>query len=174
MPALVFHLPFVPWRTRGGAPARPSAVLLVVPDRPHGSGAGEGALDPAIVRRAVRLAATGNGAVTVVATVRLHGSGLGAPHPGLLPTERERDQGRQAVAGAVAALEKLGASADGQIVVTRSPGRAIARVARARAVSAVLVGVPEQRGLRRLIEGDLAAHLRRRLRTCAAVESAGG
>jgi nucleotide-binding universal stress UspA family protein len=174
MPAIRFHPPFAALRGRvRAAPAAPSAVILVVPDRPRGGADAGASGTAAAIRRAAELAGTAPepGPVTVIATVRIHGSGLGVPHPGLLPTPQEREQGEQSVRAAVAALQKLGVAADGQIVITRNAVRAIARAARNRGARTVVVGLPGPRGLRGFIEGDLAAQLRRRLRAAATVES---
>jgi K+-sensing histidine kinase KdpD len=178
MPAITFHPPFVLRRGRVGTAVTPSAVILVVPDRPRGradggSGGGSGGSNAAAIRRAAELAgaAAQPGPVTVIATVRIHGSGLGVPHPGLLPTRQEREQGEQSVRAAVTALHKLGVAADGQIVITRNAVKAIARATRSRGAQAVVVGFPAARGLRGFVEGDLAAQLRRRLHAAATVES---
>lgn len=137
------------------APVEPSPVLLVTAERAVSRGA---------LRRAADLAG-GDGPVTVIAIARMHGSGLGAPHPGLLPTQQEREQGRRIVATAMSALEEMGARTLGSVVITRTPGRAIARAARARGARAIVLDLPPAHGLRRVVEGDLAAELRRRLRS---------
>jgi nucleotide-binding universal stress UspA family protein len=174
MPAIRFRPPFAPPRGRVRDPQTPSAVILVVPDRPRGRATGDaGGSGAAALRRAAELAGTGPepGPVTVIATVRIHGSGLGVPHPGLLPTRQERERGEQSVRAAVTALRELGVAADGQIVITRNAVRAIARAARSRGARTVVVGLPGPRGLRGFIEGDLTAQLRRRLRASAMVET---
>jgi hypothetical protein len=99
----------------------------------------------------------------VLTILRIHGSGFGVPHPGLLPNAKEREAARAAIAAAIAALEAHKVEARGEIAVTRAETRAIARAARASGAATVILDLPEARGLRRLIEGDLAAHLRRRL-----------
>ena len=179
MPAITFHPPFGLRRGRVGGTVTPSAVILVVPDRPRGradgdAGRGSGGSSAAAIRRAAELAGTAEqpGPVTVIATVRIHGSGLGVPHPGLLPNRQEREQGEQSVRAAVTALHKLGVAADGQIVITRNAVKAIARATHIRGARTVVVGIPAPRGLRGFIEGDLSAQLRRRLRAAATVEAA--
>lgn len=147
-------------RRTGPAPP-PSSALLVVSQT-------SAAPSPDAVARAVE-AADGS-PVTVMTVLRIHGSGLGVPHPGLLPTAREREQGRAAIAAAIAALEASGAqAAHGEIAITRAEARAIARTARAVGTTTVILDLPGPHGLRHLIEGSLAAQLRRRLRGEAVV-----
>jgi len=89
---------------------------------------------------------------------------MGIPNPGLLPTRKEQDAAAEAVAQAVRALKKHGISADGQVAATRSASKTIARIARVRDVRhIVLDNSAGGSRLRRLIEGDPAAGLRRRL-----------
>jgi hypothetical protein len=122
---------------------------------------------PGAVARAVQ--AADGGPVTVMTVLRVHGSGLGVPHPGLLPNAREREKGREAVAAAIKSLEARRIKARGEIAVNRADARAIARTARAVGAATVILDLPDSHGLRRLIEGDLAAQLRRRLRGDAIV-----
>jgi len=145
---------------RSGPPPLPSRALLVVPQT-------SAAPSPAAVTRAVE--ASDGGPVTVLTVLRIHGSGLGIPHPGLLPNAEERERGRQAVAAAISALEAKKVKARGEIAVTRADARAIARTARAIGADTVILDLPVAHGLRRLIEGDLSAQLRRRLRGDAVV-----
>ena len=154
-------LPF-PRRTprRSGPPPLPSRALLVVPQT-------SAAPSPDAVTRAVDAAQ--GGPVTVLTVLRIHGSGLGVPHPGLLPNAKEREQGRQAIAAAISALEARKVQARGEIAVTRADARAIARTARAVGADTVVLDLPASHCLRRLIEGDLPAQLRRRLRGAAQV-----
>jgi hypothetical protein len=148
--------PVVIGLTRGGQTAvEPSPVLLVTAER---------AVSRSALRRAAELAGDA-GPVTVIAIAWLHGSGLGAPHPGLLPTPQEREQGRRIVATAMSALEEMGARTLGSVVITRTPGRTIARAARSRGARAIVLDMPPRHGLRRVVEGDLTAELRRRLRS---------
>lgn len=141
-------------RRTGPAPLPSRALLIVSPT--------SAAPSPEAVDEVVNAAA--GAPVTVLTVLRIHGSGLGVPHPGLLPNAREREQGRVAVAAAIAALEARKVKARGEIAVTRADARAIARATRAVGAAAVILDLPESTGLRRLIEGDLAAQLRRRLR----------
>jgi hypothetical protein len=140
-------------RTRGDpAPVTPRAVLLV----PLGGRASRDAL-----RRARDLAA--GGPVAVLALLKIHGYALGMPNPGLLPTAKERGTQRDVVADAIARLEKLACEVDGQVAMTRHPAKAIASVARTRGVHHVIIEAPVVSRVRRALEGDMVASVRRRL-----------
>ena len=148
-------VPRIRARRRVGPAPLPSGALLVV--SPTSTAPSSEA-----VARAVEAAA--GDPVTVLTVLRIHGSSLGVPHPGLLPTAREREGGRAAIAAAIAALEARKVKARGEIAVTRADARVIARAARSVGAATVVLDLPSTSGLRRLIEGDLAAQLRRRLR----------
>ena len=150
---------------RTGPDPLPSGVLLVV--SPTSAAPSPGAVDRAV-------AAAEGRPVTVMTILRIHGSALGVPHPGLLPNAREREQGRAALAAAISALEARKTKARGEIAATRAEARAIARTARAVSAQTVILDLPEARGIRRLIEGDLGAQLRRRLADRARVEVSDG
>ena len=140
-------------RARGDpAPDSPRSVLLV----PLG-----GKASGAAIRRSRDLA--DGGAVAVLALLKIHGYSLGMPNPGLLPTAKERAVQRDVVADAIASLERLGCDVDGQVAMTRHPARMIAAVARRRAVHHVLIEQPKVGQLRRFLEGDMIAGVRRRL-----------
>ena len=143
-------------RRRGGLadqPTAPATVLLASTNGPF---------SPAAIRLAGKTA--GRTPVAVVVITRIHGYALGIPNPGLLPTRKEQDAAAEAVADAVRALKKLGITADGQVAATRNSGKTLARIARVRNVRHVVLDNPSEGGrLRRLIEGDPAAGLRRRL-----------
>ena len=122
----------------------------------------------AAARRARDLAA--GQPVAVISILRVYGSAFGLPNPGLMPTRRERDEQVGIVDRAIRDLERLGCTADGQVTATRSAGRAIAKAARARQVSYVVMDAVPATGLRRLIEGELTAVIRRRLRGAAVLD----
>jgi nucleotide-binding universal stress UspA family protein len=61
----------------------------------------------------------------VFAIVRVWGTSLGLPNPGLLPTKREWDAQRALVADAVAALARKGVDASGHVVATRKATKRI-------------------------------------------------
>ena len=115
----------------------------------------------AAIRQARELA--DGGPIAVLALLKIYGYALGMPNPGLLPTAKEREVQRAVVAEAIASLERLGCDVDGQVAMTRHPARVIARVARTRAVHHVLVEQPKVSQVRRFLEGDMIASLRRRL-----------
>jgi hypothetical protein len=103
------------------------------------------------------------GTVAVALVLRIHGSALGLPNPGLLPTARERSAGEDRMAAAIQALRMAGAQADGEIVITRNPARAVARMARRRSADVVLVEPTPSGRIRRFLEGDVSRQLNRRL-----------
>ncbi len=101
--------------------------------------------------------------VTVLSIARLHGSAFGLPNPGLMPTRRDREKQRDIVAAAIRALERGGRLVAGQVVISRNPAKTIARAALRLEVEHVVLAAPVQSRLRRLVEGDPAAGVRRRL-----------
>jgi len=62
---------------------------------------------------------------------------------------------------------------DGQIAATRSAGRTIAKVARARRVNWVVMDSPNVTGMRKFIEGELTKIVRRRLKGETTLEVVG-
>ena len=118
---------------------------------------------------AVGRAAQGAGGetVAVVIVARLHGYAFGMPNPGLLPTKREKQTVRANLEKAIGELRRLGTEATGEIAITRSPAKVFARAALAQGVRLVVMDPQPGSRLRRSIEGDLAAALRRRLRSRA-------
>jgi hypothetical protein len=115
----------------------------------------------AAIRMAQRLSA--GEPVAVVSIARIYGSSLGLPNPGLMPTRREMQEQREIVEKAVAALERGGLDAWGQIAASRKPVKTIAGAAVARGARHVLVVRPEQAGWRRVVEGDVAKDVARKL-----------
>jgi hypothetical protein len=83
----------------------------------------------AAIARAAREA--NGGTVRVVTIARIHGFAFGLQHPGLMPNKKEKDAAQQVVSDAIRALQQKGLKADGEVVITRSPGRACTRAARA-------------------------------------------
>jgi len=126
------------------------------------------AIPPAVIRRAVQL--SGGRPVAVVAIARIYGSSFGLPSPGLMPTRKEMEAQLVFVNEAMARLERAGVEAWGQVASTRRYARTIAQVGRARGVSSVLVVAPEAPRWRRLMEGDTARDVRRRVGKEMAVE----
>ena len=140
-------------------PTAPAAVLLASSGAPFSKAA---------VRRARELAA--GGPVAVLSILKIYGSTFGLPNPGLLPTRRERDEQYANVKRAIDQLERSGCTADGQIAATRSAGRMIAKVARARQVRVVVMDDSAESGARRVIEGSVTSTVRRRLAGRADIE----
>jgi hypothetical protein len=143
-------------------PREPAAVLLASSGAP---------ISRAAARRARDLAA--GQPIAVISILRVYGSAFGLPNPGLMPTRRERDEQVAIVDRAIRDLERLGGTADGQVTATRSAGRAIARAARARQVGYVVMDAVPATGLRRVLEGELTAIIRRRLRGRAVLDVVG-
>jgi nucleotide-binding universal stress UspA family protein len=143
-------------------PTAPAAVLLASSGAPFSKAA---------VRRARELAA--GGPVAVLSILKIYGSTFGLPNPGLLPTRREREEQYANVSKAINQLERSGCTADGQIAATRSAGRTIARVARARQVRVVVMDDSAESGVRRVIEGSVTSTVRRRLAGHADIELVG-
>jgi nucleotide-binding universal stress UspA family protein len=144
-------------------PTSQAAVLLASPGSPFSGAA---------MRRARELA--DGQPVAVLSILKVYGSSFGLPNPGLMPTRREREEQLKNVKLAIHELERRGCTVDGQIAATRSAGRTIAKVARARKVSYVVMDTQPATGLRRLIEGEVANNVRRWLRGAAVLELIGG
>ena len=140
-------------------PTTPAAVLLASSGSPFS-------------RAAVSLARelAGGGPVAVLSILKVYGSQFGLPNPGLLPTKREREEQLAIVHRAITDLEGRGCSADGQVAATRSAGRTIAKVAKARNVRYVVMDAQPLTGVRKVIEGELTNIVRRRLSDGATLE----
>ncbi len=126
------------------------------------------AIPPAVIARAVQL--SGGRPVAVLTIARIYGYSLGLPSPGLLPTRKEMDEQLALVSKAITRLERRGIEAWGQVASTRRYARTIAQAARARGVDHVLVVAPAAPRWRRLVEGDTARDVRRRMGREAEVE----
>jgi hypothetical protein len=133
-------------------PTARAAVLLASSGAPFSRAA---------VRRAQELAA--GEPVAVLSILKVYGSAFGLPNPGLMPTKRERDEQLAVVERAIKELERRGCEVDGQIATTRSAGRTIAKVARARRVRYVIMDDCAESGIRRIVEGTVTGTVRRRL-----------
>ena len=134
-------------------PTAPAGVLLASTGEPFSKAA---------VRRAHELAA--GETVAVLTILKVYGSQFGLPNPGLLPTRREREEQYTLMQRTIAALERRGGgTVDGQIAATRSAGRTIAKVARARNVRYVVMDDRPQTGMGRFAQGSIVATVRRRL-----------
>lgn len=135
-------------------PTTPCEVLLASDGR-------QGFSERAVARAA---ALSASGQVGVVTIAKIYGFALGMPHPGLLPNKQELDERAGWVETAISTLGRAGVGADGQVAATRRAGKKLAEIARARAVRVVVIDATAATGLRRMIEGDVGAELRRTLR----------
>src|SRR5262245_7937410 len=144
-------------------PTSPAAVLLASSGSPFSKAA---------VRRAYELA--GGEPVAVLSILKVYGSQLGLPNHGLLPTRSDRVAQLSVVRRSINALKQRGCTADGHVAATRSAGRTIAKVARARQVRYVVMDSPTATGVRKIIEGELTNIVRRRLRDRATLELVNG
>jgi hypothetical protein len=115
----------------------------------------------AVIKQAVQLSA--GRPVAVVTIARIYGSSFGLPSPGLLPSKKEMEEQLLVVNKAIAGLEKAGLEAWGQVATTRRYAKTISQVARARGVDHVLVVTKEVARWRRMVEGDTARDVRRRV-----------
>jgi hypothetical protein len=140
-------------------PTAPAGVLLASSGAPFSGAA---------IRRACQLA--DGEPVAVLSILKVYGSAWGLPNPGLLPNRREREEQYAIVQRAIAAVERRGGTADGQITATRSAGRTIARAARRRNVRYVVMDESDTSGVRRVIEGTVTATVRRGLAGRAELE----
>lgn len=140
-------------------PTAPATVLLASSGAPFSKAA---------IGRARELAA--GEPIAVLTILRVYGSTFGMPNPGLMPTRKERDQQVAVVGKAIDALERRGCAVDAQIAQTRSAGRTIAKVARARRVRFVVMDAQATSPVRRFVEGDVTSIVRRRLPEDATLE----
>ena len=141
-------------------PTQPAEVLIATVGIP---------IPPAVIRHAREL--SGGRPVAVLTIARVHGSQFGLPNPGLLPTKKEMLEQQAVVAEAIDSLERSGVEAWGQVATTRRDAKIIARAARAHGVTQVLVVSPRVPRWRRIVEGDTARDVRRRIGKEAIVES---
>lgn len=105
----------------------------------------ERAFSAEAVDLAARLAAPEEAPVFVFAIARVHGSSLGLPNPGLLPTKAEWDTQRTRVAAAVEALRKRGVEAQGQVLGTRAAAKRIVQEAERMGCEAIVMGADPPR-----------------------------
>ena len=144
----------LPWRRVSARAALPSAgVLLASTGKPFSDAA---------IGRAVELAQGDR--VRVVTIARIHGSSFGLQHPGLMPNKKEKDAAQALVTQAIKALQRAGAKADGEVVITRSPGRSLARAARAAGVARVVIDDTGKGRLDKIEAWTTASYIRFRLK----------
>jgi nucleotide-binding universal stress UspA family protein len=113
----------------------------------------------ALVRRGARK-------VHVFAVVRVWGTSLGLPNPGLLPSRREWDVQRSLVADAVGALERRGIDATGHVLATRKATKRIVGETERLRCDAIVMGAdpPRNRLLADLMWSQEPYRVRRRAR----------
>jgi hypothetical protein len=157
-------IPFGPaWRrSRAAAPAEAAGVLL--------ASAGKRFSDQA-VRSAV--AAAHGERILVLSTARIYGTAFGLQNPGLLPTKREWAEQVDLVEAAVKKIRRAGGPAKGEVIATRDAVKTFIRAAQRHSVRCVVLQASEGGRLRRLIEGDPAARMRRRLGSGVEVKEVG-
>lgn len=114
------------------------------------------------VARAAVLA--GSGSVAVVTIARIYGTQYGLPNPWLLPSKQEMRERQDWVGSTIELLERRGIQADGQVAATRKPTKKLARIARIRRPSAIVIDETPETGWRRFVEGDVGGELRKKLR----------
>jgi hypothetical protein len=118
-------------------------------------------IPPAVISDAVQISE--GGPVAVISIARIYGSSLGLPNPGLMPTKAEMAEQQALVGEAVKRLERSGVEAWGQVAATRRFAKTIARAAEARGVRHVVVVAPDAAHWRKVVEGDVARDVRRRI-----------
>ncbi len=154
-----------PWRQPGARESlSPATVLLASTGKPFSDAA---------ISLAARLADSSR--VRVVTVAKIHGSSFGLQHPGLMPDKKERDQAQAIVTTAIRALQRAGARADGEVVITRSPGRSFARAARAaRDIEHVVIDDARAGRPGRFVAGAAARSVRYRLKDIDVTAVSGG
>jgi nucleotide-binding universal stress UspA family protein len=83
--------------------------------------------------------------VHVLMITRIWGTGMGLPHPGLLPSKQEMGAARELVDTAIRELERHGLDVDGQVIGTRRPAKVIVREASLMEVDAIVMGADRRR-----------------------------
>ena len=144
-----------PWRRArlvAGPSPPPAAVLLASAGRPF-SGRG---VDAAI-------AMAGGDPIRVLSIAKIYGTSLGLQHPGLLPSRREMQAQQDIVADAHERIKSGGGTARGEVVATRNNAKTFLRAAVRYSVRHVVMEPAAGGRLRKLVEGDPGATLRRRL-----------
>ena len=148
---------------RSSGPSGPSAaVLLASPGRPFSRQAIDAAISMA-----------GGQPIRVLTVAKIYGTALGLQNPWLLPTKREMQEQRDIVADAIQRIKRGGGKAQGEVVATRNNAKTFVRAARRYSVRHVILQPAASGRLRRFVEGDPAATLRRRLGPGVAIHVAG-
>lgn len=101
--------------------------------------------------------------IRVLTIAKIHGTALGLQNPWLLPSKREMQEQRDIVADAIKRIKRRGGKAAGEVVATRNNAKSFARAARRYTVRHVVLEPAPGGRLRKFVEGDPGATLRRRL-----------
>lgn len=141
-------------------------VLLATEGRP---------IPAAAVEAAAKLVHDG-GHVEVFAVVRVWGTSLGLPNPGLLPSKREWDAQREIVSDAVRALRRRGVDASGHLVATRKATKRIVGEAARLGCEAIVMAAdpPRNRIVADLMWSQEPYRVRRRAKVPVHLVSAAG
>ncbi len=117
-----------------------------------------------VLREAASLAREHDAEVSVLQLLTIWGTGLGLPHPGLMPNRQEKEAALETVRAAVATLERLRVPlATHRITATRRPARTVVREARRIGAAMVVMGEAPRRGrLHRLLWRDEPRQVARR------------
>ena len=145
---------------RGAAKAAPRGI----PDPPRrvllaSVGAGFGS---EVIERALAVAAPEHAKITVLGVVRVYGTSLGLPHPGLQPTRIEWDEARRQVDSAAETIRRKGFEVRVALSRSRNAPKMIAKWAAAKNFHAVVIADPERPRWRQVVEGDLTHEIERR------------
>ncbi len=145
----------LPWRRSGqsAAPSAPPAAVLLAS---HGRPFSDQAVDTAVTM-------AGGQPIRVLTIAKIYGTSLGLQNPGLFPTKQEMQEQRDIVADAIERIKRGGGRARGEVVATRDNTKAFVRAARRCSVRHVVLEPAGGGRLRKLVEGDPSATLRRRL-----------
>ncbi len=127
-------------------------MLLASPGRPFSGQA---------VDTAVTMA--GGQPIRVLTIAKIYGTALGLQNPWLLPSKREMQEQRDIVADAIQWIKRRGGRAQGEVVATRDNAKTFIRAARRYSVRYVVLEPAAGGRLRKLVEGNPGATLRRRL-----------
>ena len=95
---------------------------------------------PSAIAFAARLAGNAGAEVHVLSIARIWGTGLGLPHPGLMPNRREWQAQHDLVAEALKGLARHGIEGSGQVLSSRNAGKRILAEARRRKADAIVMG----------------------------------
>jgi len=117
-----------------------------------------------VLREVARLAAERDAEVSVLQLLTIWGTGLGLPHPGLMPNRQEKAAALESVRAAVGTLERLDVPlGDHRITATRRPAKVIVREARSIGADLIVMGEASRRGLlHRLLWRDDSRQVARR------------